>query len=56
MFALIEDEKKFIQINSKVIFDTCIECGSIENIRVENPKKIVELLEINSSIIAQTTI
>lgn len=40
VFAPIEDEKKFFQRNSKVICDTCIECGCIENIRVENPKRI----------------
>lgn len=34
------DEKKFKPRRARVLCDTCIKCGNIENIRVENPEKL----------------
>ncbi len=34
-FTLLCDEKKLKHRHLKVLCDTCVECGSIENIRAE---------------------
>lgn len=34
------DEKKFKRRHAKVLCDTCVECGSIENIRAQEPGKL----------------
>lgn len=34
------DEKKFKRRHLKVLCDTCVECGNIENIRVEKAEKL----------------
>lgn len=37
------DEKKLIRRHLKVLCDTCVECGNIENIRVEQPEKLKQI-------------
>lgn len=37
-FTPLCDEKKFRRRHTIVICDACVECGNIENIRVEKPE------------------
>lgn len=37
-FFPLDEEKKLIKKHLKVLCDTCIECGNVENIRVEKPE------------------
>ena len=37
------DEKKLIRRHLKVLCDTCVECGNIENIRIEQPEKLKQI-------------
>ena len=37
----VEDEKKFKPRYTGIICDTCSQCGNIENIRAEEPGKLV---------------
>lgn len=39
-FTPLTDEKKFKPRYLRVLCDTCVECGSIENIRVENTESL----------------
>ena len=39
-FIPLCDEKKLKRRRLKVICDTCVECGNIENICVENPETL----------------
>ena len=39
-FTPLEDEKKFRPRSAKVFCDVCLSCGSVENIRVENPETL----------------
>lgn len=39
-FTPLCDETKFLRRHVKVLCDTCVECGNIENIRVEKAEKL----------------
>lgn len=39
-FIPLTDEKKFKQRYLKVICDTCVDCGCVENIQVENTESL----------------
>ena len=36
----VEDAKKMKPRYSNILCDTCVQCGSVENIRVEEPDKL----------------